>query len=157
MPPIAKLWSNTMHRWRNKTAAKTLRPQPRAAIAVEKAVPPGEPPEADLRSGHSLAADSLSRRLSADVGLAADHVESIRTLLEVSQAHQQAIPRAAFQNLELVSKHLRSLQRELDAGHAAQQERPSFRSREDSPARHEALRPRLQRLAFECHASPFDR
>jgi len=65
--------------------------------------------------GSALAAASLRRGLSANLRLAADHLESIKTLLEVSQHHQQPIPRAAFQNLELVSKNLRDIERQFDA------------------------------------------
>lgn len=61
------------------------------------------------------AAASLCRGLGGNLRLAADHLESIKTLLEVSQSHQQPIPRAAFQNLELVSKNLRDIERQIDA------------------------------------------
>lgn len=53
---------------------------------------------------------AICRGLSGNLRLAADHLESIKTLLEVSQSHQQPIPRAAFQNLELVSKNLREIE-----------------------------------------------
>jgi hypothetical protein len=58
--------------------------------------------------------------------LAADHVESIKALLEVSQTHRQPIPRAAFQNLELVSKHLRDIQKQVDAGPQSAQRQSTF-------------------------------
>jgi hypothetical protein len=67
-------------------------------------------PEADRDLGLELAAG-----LSGNLRLAADHLESIKTLLEVSQSHQQPIPRAAFQNLELVSKNLRDIERQIGA------------------------------------------
>ena len=76
--------------------------------------------EAYPDSGPELAAISLSGELSGNLRLAADHLESIKTLLEVSQSHQQPIPRAAFQNLELVSKNLRAIERRL--GSASQQD-----------------------------------
>jgi hypothetical protein len=62
-----------------------------------------------------LAAASVCRELSGNMRLAADHLESIKTLLEVSQNHQQPIPRAAFQNLELVSRNLREIERQFAA------------------------------------------
>jgi hypothetical protein len=68
----------------------------------------------DLRP--ELAAGSFCPELSGNLRLAADHLESIKTLLEVSQSHQQPIPRAAFQNLELVSKNLRDHERQTGAG-----------------------------------------
>lgn len=60
------------------------------------------------------AATVEASELRSDVALAADHVESIRALLEVSTTHQQPIPRAALQNLEMVSKHLRRIERKLN-------------------------------------------
>jgi hypothetical protein len=54
-------------------------------------------------------------RLSGQLKLAAEHADSIRTLIEICQAHEQPIPRAALQNLELVSKHLRQMERQLSA------------------------------------------
>lgn len=60
------------------------------------------------------AAAVQTSELLSDVALAADHVESIRALLEVSTTHQQPIPRAALQNLEMVSKQLRRIERKLD-------------------------------------------
>lgn len=60
-----------------------------------------------------------SSRVASHLELAADHVESIRVLLEVCQTHQQPIPRAAFHNLHLVSKQLREVLREIEAGQRA--------------------------------------
>lgn len=68
------------------------------------------------QEANSEAAASICRGLSGNLRLAADHLESIKTLLEVSQSHQQPIPRAAFQNLELVSKNLREIERQFPAG-----------------------------------------
>ena len=68
------------------------------------------------QEANSEAAASIYRGLSGNLRLAADHLESIKTLLEVSQSHQQPIPRAAFQNLELVSKNLREIERQFPAG-----------------------------------------
>jgi hypothetical protein len=55
------------------------------------------------------------QRLSGQLKLAADHADSIRTLLEVCQAHERPIPRAALQNLGLVSKQLREMEKQLSA------------------------------------------
>ena len=116
MSPITKLWLATVRRWWNKTAVARLRQSSRIVSMIEAGFHPGESPEAGLGPGRRVAEASPCRRLSTDVGLAADHVESIRALLEISQAHQQPIPRAVFQNLDLVSKHLRAIQRRLEAG-----------------------------------------
>ncbi|MCC7155642.1 MAG: hypothetical protein IT161_13785 [Bryobacterales bacterium] len=78
--------------------------------------PPKPGGEGRCEACHGSAAPAPDLRLSANLKLAADHVESIRTLIEVSEAHQQPVPRAAFQNLELVSKHLRGIERQLEAG-----------------------------------------
>ena len=69
--------------------------------------------EAYPDSGPELATTALCGELSGNLRLAADHLDSIKTLLEVSQSHQQPIPRAAFQNLELVSKNLRAIERQF--------------------------------------------
>jgi hypothetical protein len=45
-------------------------------------------------------------RLLNDLSLAAEHVHSIRCLVEVARLHQQPIPNAALTNLSLVSKQL---------------------------------------------------
>lgn len=70
--------------------------------------------EAGHNSGHTIVPALLWRGLNGNLGLAADHVESIKALLEVSQTHHQPLPHAAFQNLEMVSKHLRETQRQLE-------------------------------------------
>jgi len=128
-----------MRRWWHKTVGERVAPLLQTLSAIETA-PPDEPPAtgsdefskltdlvhrlcaevntscgAGRDSGQKAAANSHCGRLKGDLKLAADHVESIRALLEISQTHQQPIPRAAFQNLELVSKHLRETQQQLDA------------------------------------------
>ncbi len=97
-----------MRRWWHKTAVACMEPLAQPLSSVSR--------EASLDCDQETASTSSCRRLSGNLRLAADHVESIRTLLEVSQTHQQPIPRAAFQNLQLVSKHLREIQRQLDPG-----------------------------------------
>jgi len=157
MSPITKLWLATVRRWWNKTAVARLRQSSRIVSMIEAGFHPGESPEAGLGPGRRVAEASPCRRLSTDVGLAADHVESIRALLEISQAHQQPIPRAVFQNLDLVSKHLRAIQRRLEAGRPDEQPELRLSSGEGPPACQESPRPRLQQVAFECRASPSDR
>ncbi len=51
--------------------------------------------------------------LHLDLSLAAEHLQSIRWLLEIARQHQQPIPTAALTNLELVSKHLGAIQRRI--------------------------------------------
>jgi hypothetical protein len=46
---------------------------------------------------------------SSELNLAIEHIESIRVLLQVSEAHNQPIPAAVPLNLDLVVKHLRRL------------------------------------------------
>ena len=158
MPTVTKLWSAIIHRHQDKSAAEPLRPPSQAAARIETGMDRSEPPEAGLdNSDHGVAGTPFCRRLSADVGLAADHVESIRALLEISQAHQQPVPRAVFQNLDLVSKHLRAIQRGLEAGRPDEQSEPPLSSGQGPPACRESPRPRLQQVAFECRASPSDR
>jgi hypothetical protein len=55
-------------------------------------VPPAVPP--------------ASEQLLRDVSLAVEHIESIRILLEISNTHNQPIPRAVPANLNLVLKNL---------------------------------------------------
>ncbi len=158
MPTVTKLWSAIIHRHQDKSAAEPLRPPSQAAARIETGMDRSEPPEAGLdNSDHGVAGTPFCRRLSADVGLAADHVESIRALLEVSQAHQQAIPRAVFQNLEMVSKYLRRIQQELDIWQTDERERSVLNSEEALLALPASPRPRPQPLSFECRASPSDR
>lgn len=157
MSPLAKLWLITMRRLWNKTAISRLRRSSGMVSTIEAGSHPGESPDACLDSGHRVAAASLGCGLYADLGLAADHVESIRALLEISQAHRQPVPRAVFQNLDLVSKHLRAIQRGLEAGRPDEQSEPPLSSGQGLPACRESPRPRLQQVAFECRASPSDR
>ena len=128
-----------MRRWWHTTVGERVAPLLQTLSTIETA-PPDEPPatgsdeiskladlvhrlcsevntsfDAGRGSDQKAAANSHFGRLRGDLELAADHVESIRALLEISQTHQQPIPRAVFQNLELVSKHLREIQQQLGA------------------------------------------
>ncbi len=117
-------------------------------------------PEATTTAGsgseRGIPAISPGLRLSGNLRLAADHVESIKVLLEVSQAHQQPIPKAAFQNLELVSKHLRQILTQLSAD-PRDSDPAGFTPDDDSPASQAPPRPDRPRLSFECHTSPSGR
>ncbi len=128
-----------MRHWWNKTVGARVEPLSQILSAFETGRVSGETPvaesdeiskladlvhrvcselslsrEAGRDSGRRIAVTSTCQQLCGNLRLAADHVESIRVVLEVSQTHQQPIPRAAFQNLELVSKNLREIQRQLD-------------------------------------------
>lgn len=95
----------------------------------------------------------LRRALRRDLSLAAEHVHSIRTLLEIARQHQQPIPSVALTNLELVSKHLAEIQRRFDGDETASV------SPVNGVAHHREIPPPLppRTSFFECHASPFDR
>jgi len=86
--------------------------------------------------------------MSTDLGLAADHVESIRALLEVSEAHRYPIPRDAFQNLELVSKHLRGVQRRLESRQPGEPSGLLLSAKAESPAGQGSPRLRPRQLSF---------
>lgn len=64
------------------------------------------------RAAHKRKPQSALRR---DLILAAEHVQSISWLRELAREHQQRIPAAAQTNLELVFKHLREMQRLVEA------------------------------------------
>ena len=97
------------------------------------------------------AVDELLRR---ELSLAAEHVHSIRWLLEIAREHQQPIPSAALKNLELVSKHLYEMGRRIDGGGGAVMEpEVSAAARRPPPG----LPPRPPRLSFECRTSPSDK
>jgi hypothetical protein len=64
----------------------------------------------ELSSEQPRASEQVLRELA----LAMEHLESIRVLLEISDSHQQPVPRAVPTNLRLVLKHLRSAGRQLD-------------------------------------------
>jgi hypothetical protein len=61
-----------------------------------------------LRIPDTPATDSTldKNRLLNDLSLAAEHVHSIRCLVEIARQRQQPIPSAALTNLSLVSKQL---------------------------------------------------
>jgi hypothetical protein len=71
---------------------------------------PANEPNA-LLSDKPRAGEQVPRVLA----LAIEHLESIRVLLEISDSHQQPLPRAVPTNLNLVLKHLRSAGRQLHA------------------------------------------
>jgi hypothetical protein len=97
----------------------------------------------------------LLSTLRRDLSLAAEHVHSIRWLLEIAMQHQQPIPRAALTNLDLVSKHLGELQRQIQI---SGQERVT-ESEVSAAAHRQEIRHPLhpRRPSFESRASPSDR
>jgi hypothetical protein len=98
----------------------------------------------------------INETLRRDLSLAAEHVHSIRWLLEIARDHQQPIPTAALKNLEMVSKHLSEMRRRVEI---AGEEEPAAESEISVVARRPDLQipPRPQQLSFGCHASPSDR
>jgi hypothetical protein len=95
----------------------------------------------------------LRRALTRDLSLAAEHVHSIRTLLEIARQHQQPIPSLVLTNLELVSKDLAEIQRQFEGDETASESRVS------AVADHREIPPPLppRTPSFGCHVSPFDR
>jgi hypothetical protein len=57
----------------------------------------------------------LRSTLRRDLSLAAEHVHSIRWLLEIARQHNQPVPAAALTNLDLVLKHLSEMQHRVEA------------------------------------------
>lgn len=94
-----------MYQWWRRTAAYPARRSdpdvdlPGNAEEIVE-VPPGE-------SSNGTGYPAIRHELA----LAADHVHSIRVLLEVSRSHDQPIPLSVLRNLDLVGKHLRELER----------------------------------------------
>lgn len=98
--------------------------------------------------------DLLRQTLHRDLTLAAEHVHSIRWLLEIARQHQQPIPSAVLTNLDLVSKHLAVLQRRIEAaGDGAASDLPvsALAHHLEIPA---PLHPRLP--SSGCRVSPSD-
>jgi hypothetical protein len=77
----------------------------------------GEPVETGGSERSETAVPDLSvmlrETLRRDLSLAAEHLESIRWLLEIAREHRQPVPAAALTNLQLVSKNLAELKREV--------------------------------------------
>lgn len=92
--------------------------------------------------------------LRRGLSLAAEHVHSIRWLLEIAREHQQPIPAAALKNLELVSKHLCQMRRRIDGG--SEEVAPESEISEMAHRREFQTPPHPQRLSCGCHASPSD-
>lgn len=166
-----------MRRWWHNAVESRLEPLVRALSTIQADgadyQPPGhdpiskledligrmesQPGAADRKVGCALdsaaGATEAGRQMGGNVRLAADHVESISALLLVSQTHRQPIPRTAFQNLELVSKNLRAIERQLSGNSQPTLPEDAFSSSEDSPAVPVLPRPE-PRLSFECRISP---
>ena len=54
-----------------------------------------------------------SQQLRRELALAIQHLESIGVLLDISDGHQQPVPRAVPANVKLVLKHLRNAARQV--------------------------------------------
>ena len=97
----------------------------------------------------------LRDTLRRDLGLAAEHVHSIRCLLEIAGHHQQPIPPAALTNLEMVLKHLVEMQRRIDAAAQETAPKPALSAAAHRPTIQSPLHPRPP--SFGCHVSPSGR
>jgi len=135
-----------IHRWRRITGVhRDLIRKLDDAGPAEESAPAAVPDVSEL----------LRHTLRRDLSLAAEHVHSIRWLLEIARQHQQPIPTSALTNLELVSKHLGEMQRRLEvAGEetAAELTISAFEHRREVPS---PLHPRPP--SFGCRVSPSDR
>ncbi len=95
----------------------------------------------------------LRQTLNRDLALAAEHVHSIRWLLEIARQHQQPIPAAALTNLNLVSKHLGEMQRRIE-GAGGEAAALSLSATAHHREIQSPLHPRPP--SFGCHVSPSD-
>ena len=86
--------------------------------------------------------------LQRELSLAAEHVNSIRLLLEIARQHHQPVPNAAITNLEMVGKQLGEILRRLGA--AGEVTAPEHRPQAASP-------PRPRQPYAGCRASPSDK
>ena len=96
----------------------------------------------------------LRQTLNRDLTLAAEHVHSIRWLLEIARQHQQPIPPAAVTNLDLVSRHLGEMQRRIEFANAETAAEPPLSTlahRRETQAPHHPRPP-----SFGCRVSPSD-
>lgn len=75
----------------------------------------------------------IGSRLVRRAKLAADHVTSIRALLEVTQKNQQKIPEVVFTNLNLVAKDLHQLEVDFDSQFSAEFQRWSLPPAREAP------------------------
>jgi hypothetical protein len=96
----------------------------------------------------------LRHALQRDLGLAAEHVYSIRCLLEIANQHQQPIPSVALTNLDLVSKHLGAMQRQIET-FAEDEEATAVNSFAHRRETRSPLHPRPP--SFACRVSPSDK
>jgi hypothetical protein len=92
--------------WRRLAVHRSaeVRPIQNGKDAITEGISDSGPPETGMPN-----IDSMGR----DLALAAEHVHSIRCLLEIARQHQQPIPTAALKNLELVSKQLWEMRRRI--------------------------------------------
>jgi signal transduction histidine kinase len=76
----------------------------------------------------------LGSRFVRRTKLAADHVTSIRAMLEAARKNNQPIPEAVFTNLNLVAKDLHQLETDFDTQFSAEFKRWSFAPPTDKEA-----------------------
>ncbi|MCL5743837.1 MAG: hypothetical protein M1541_07895, partial [Acidobacteria bacterium] len=134
-----------IRRWRRmKAAPRNLTRKPDGAGPAEENAPPAFPDLTEL----------LRHTLRRDLELAAQHVHSLRWLLEIARQHQQPIPTSALTNLDLVSKHLGEMQRRI----AIAGEETTAGSTISAIAHHREIQSPLHPRppSFGCRVSPSD-
>jgi hypothetical protein len=81
-----------------------------ALVAVARRSRPEPPVAATPHPSISVESrNSIPDLPAAELGLAIEHIQSIRVLLQVSASYNQPVPRAILVNLDLVHKNLRKL------------------------------------------------
>jgi hypothetical protein len=90
-------------------------------------------------------APEMRQRLERDLRLACEHLDSMQILIQVAATHHQSVPPSVVTNLRFVSRHLRSLERQVGGEHKEDFNRPDLTFLPDS------------RKDAEYHVSPFDR
>jgi hypothetical protein len=141
---LAAAFTYIRRRRRMNAASRNLIRKPDDDGPAEESVPPAVPDFSEL----------LRHALRRDLELAAEHVHSIRWLLEIARQHQQPIPTSALTNLYLVSKHLDEMQRRIEvAGKEMAAE-----STISAIARHREIQSPLHPRppSFGCRVSPSD-
>lgn len=138
--------------------AAIRRGRPSPATPGEPVANPDDIGGAEDSDAVAVAARELTELLRCtlrrDLSLAAEHLHSIRWLLEIARQHQQPIPTAALTNLDLVSKHLGEMQRRIEAPRAETVAEPDLSASAHLRETQSPLHPRPP--SFGCRASPSD-